>query len=77
MIRPIRVSAFAAAAGLLIPTALRAQQPPFTLEQVMSAPFPDELVAAPAAGAVAWVSNARGARLGRPNARLPSTGAPA
>ena len=62
MIRPIRVSAFAAAAGLLIPTALRVQQPPFTLEQVMSAPFPDELVAAPAAGAVAWVSNARGAR---------------
>jgi len=62
MIRPIRVSAFAAAAGLLIPTALRAQQPPFTLEQVMSAPFPDELVAAPAGGAVAWISNARGAR---------------
>jgi len=28
----------------------------------MSAPFPDELVAAPAAGAVAWVFNARGAR---------------
>jgi dipeptidyl aminopeptidase/acylaminoacyl peptidase len=43
------------------PTAARAQQP-FTLEQVMSAPFPDELVAAPAGGAVAWVFNDRGAR---------------
>src|SRR5437762_6114002 len=39
----------------------RAQQP-FTLEQVMSAPFPSELVAAPAGGKVAWVFNDRGAR---------------
>jgi dipeptidyl aminopeptidase/acylaminoacyl peptidase len=39
-----------------------AQQQPFTLEQVMSAPFPDELVAAPAGGVVAWVFNARGTR---------------
>jgi dipeptidyl aminopeptidase/acylaminoacyl peptidase len=39
----------------------RAQQP-FTLEQVMSAPFPEELVAAPTGGAVAWVFNDRGAR---------------
>ena len=35
---------------------------PFTLEQVMSAPFPSELVAAPAAGRVAWLQNARGVR---------------
>ncbi|PYO78308.1 MAG: S9 family peptidase, partial [Gemmatimonadetes bacterium] len=47
--------------GLLLPVALPAQQP-FTIEQVMSAPFPDELTAAPAGGAVAWVSNARGVR---------------
>ena len=45
----------------LVPMALPAQQP-FTIEQVMSAPFPDELTAAPAGGAVAWVSNARGVR---------------
>src|SRR6266705_2146411 len=41
---------------------LALQQPAFTLDQVMSAPFPDELVAAPAGGAVAWIFNARGAR---------------
>jgi dipeptidyl aminopeptidase/acylaminoacyl peptidase len=35
---------------------------PFTLEQVLSAPFPSDLVAAPAGGAVAWVANIGGAR---------------
>ncbi|HEY2944077.1 MAG TPA: prolyl oligopeptidase family serine peptidase, partial [Vicinamibacteria bacterium] len=34
----------------------------FTLEQVMSAPFPSELTAAPTGGAVAWVFDTRGAR---------------
>src|SRR5580658_98235 len=34
----------------------------FSLEQVMSAPFPSELTAAPQGGAVAWVLNQRGAR---------------
>ncbi|MEP6994335.1 MAG: prolyl oligopeptidase family serine peptidase [Acidobacteriota bacterium] len=33
-----------------------------TLERILSAPFPSELVAAPVGGAVAWVFNARGAR---------------
>src|SRR2546426_6174409 len=47
---------------LLVPAALPAQQSTFTVEQVMSAPFPDELTAAPAGGAVAWVFNTRGAR---------------
>ena len=42
--------------------AVEAQQEPFTLEQVMSAPFPSELVAAPAGGKVAWVFDARGVR---------------
>src|SRR5438128_133697 len=46
----------------LAPAALPAQQPAFTLEQVLSAPFPEELVAAPTGGAVAWVFNERGAR---------------
>jgi len=35
---------------------------PFTLEQVLSAPFPTELTAAPAGGGVAWVFDARGVR---------------
>jgi dipeptidyl aminopeptidase/acylaminoacyl peptidase len=39
-----------------------AQQKPFTLEQVMSAPFPTGLVAAPAGGKIAWVFDTRGAR---------------
>lgn len=34
----------------------------FTLEQVMSAPFPSNLVAAPAGGSVAWVQIAKGVR---------------
>jgi dipeptidyl aminopeptidase/acylaminoacyl peptidase len=39
-----------------------AQKEPFTIEQVMSAPFPSELVATPAGGMVAWVFDARGVR---------------
>src|SRR2546425_8289251 len=46
----------------VIPRAASTAQQPFTLEQALSAPFPDELTAAPAGGAVAWVFNARGAR---------------
>jgi dipeptidyl aminopeptidase/acylaminoacyl peptidase len=34
----------------------------FTLEQIMSAPFPSDLTASPKGGAVAWVLNERGAR---------------
>jgi dipeptidyl aminopeptidase/acylaminoacyl peptidase len=39
-----------------------AQREPFSLEQVMSAPFPSDLVAAPAGGKVAWIFDARGVR---------------
>ena len=35
---------------------------PFTIEQVMSAPFPSDLVAAPVGGKIAWVFYASGAR---------------
>jgi dipeptidyl aminopeptidase/acylaminoacyl peptidase len=35
---------------------------PFTIEQVLSAPFPSGLIAAPAKGRVAWVFNAQGRR---------------
>ena len=34
----------------------------FTLEQVLSAPFPSDLVAAPSGGKLAWLLNERGAR---------------
>ena len=46
---------------LFIAPAVLAQKAP-TLEQILSAPFPTELTAAPAKGRVAWVFNARGAR---------------
>ena len=39
-----------------------AAEKPFTLEQVMSSPFPESLVAAPAGGKVAWQMDAQGAR---------------
>jgi dipeptidyl aminopeptidase/acylaminoacyl peptidase len=39
-----------------------AQQNPFTLEQVLSSPFPEGLTAARSGGKVAWVFNAGGAR---------------
>jgi dipeptidyl aminopeptidase/acylaminoacyl peptidase len=39
-----------------------AQSRPFTVEQVLGAPFPTELTAAPAKGRLAWVFNARGSR---------------
>jgi dipeptidyl aminopeptidase/acylaminoacyl peptidase len=42
--------------------AIPASSTNFTLEQVMSSPFPSELVAASHAGRVAWVFNARGVR---------------
>ena len=51
-----------AVATLLAAGCASAEQKPFTLEQVMSAPFPTELVAAPAQGKLAWVFDARGAR---------------
>jgi dipeptidyl aminopeptidase/acylaminoacyl peptidase len=63
------MSSFSRAAGfaaLLISTPFAAAAPapkePFTLEQVLSAPFPTDLTAAPSGGAVAWVFNDRGVR---------------
>src|SRR5256885_12246861 len=44
------------------PAPAAAQQRSFTIEQALSAPFPDELVAAPAGRALAWVFNAPGVR---------------
>lgn len=47
---------------LLLPISAATAQERFTLEQIMSSPFPTGLVAAPVGGKVAWVFNARGAR---------------
>ena len=47
---------------LLLTAATLLAEKPFTLEQVLSNPFPESLVAAPAGGSVAWQMNARGAR---------------
>ena len=48
------------AAGAAAPAG--AERGAFTLEQVLSAPFPSDLTAAPTGGAVAWVFDARGTR---------------
>jgi dipeptidyl aminopeptidase/acylaminoacyl peptidase len=51
---------FVAALATVLAAPGSAQQ--ITLEQIMSAPFASDLVAAPRGGAVAWVVNARGVR---------------
>ncbi len=56
-------SGFAAAAlALLCGLPLAAQQPAVTLESLLSAPFPEELLASPAGARLAWIDNAKGAR---------------
>jgi len=50
------------AVGLLAVAGAAAQSGPFTLEQVMSSPFPTDLTAAPKGGGVAWVFDVGGAR---------------
>ncbi len=64
MLPAFRVAALSLGALLLcpLPTHLGAQQPSFSLEQVLGAPFIEGLSAAPAGGAVAWISIARGTR---------------
>ncbi len=51
--------ALAAVTLLLTPVAAHGA---FTLEQILSAPFPSDLTAAPAGGTVAWVLNQQGVR---------------
>ncbi len=50
------------ALSLLVPLATRAQQGGIPIEQLMSAPYPGGLSAAPSGGLVAWVLNDRGVR---------------
>ena len=47
---------------LLLATAVAAHAASFTLEQVLSSPFPSELVAAQHSSRIAWVFDAKGAR---------------
>src|SRR5437867_4078820 len=62
MTGPVRLSVCAALIGLALPVGHARQQSPFTLEQVLAAPFPEQLVPAPSGGGVAWVFNDRGTR---------------
>ena len=56
----MRISCFLAVAAAC--TAAACAQSSFTLEQVLSAPFPSAPVVAPTSGKIAWVYNARGVR---------------
>ncbi len=48
---------------VLLTSAAAAQAPsPFTVDQVLSAPFPTNLVASPAGSTIAWIFNERGVR---------------
>ncbi len=47
---------------LLVPFAGAASKSAFTLEQILSAPFPTDLTVSPSGGKIAWVANARGVR---------------
>ena len=61
----IKISAATLALLVLSSAAARAQgsaEAGFTLPQVLSAPFPSELQAAPALGRVSWISDAEGRR---------------
>src|SRR3954453_23557608 len=49
------------AVAVIVLSACASAQAPFTIEQVLSAPFPSDLVAS-STGKLAWVSNARGVR---------------
>lgn len=68
MLRPLHriaqscVAASAVTLLLLSPRADAQAPPPFTLEGILSYPFPDALVAAPAGNVVAWTFNERGHR---------------
>jgi dipeptidyl aminopeptidase/acylaminoacyl peptidase len=47
---------------VVLPAVAAAATPAFSIEQVLSAPFPDNLIASPRADKVAWVQNAAGSR---------------
>ena len=55
-------TAAVAVLALLSGPPLAAQQPAVTLERLLSAPFPEELLASPAGAKLAWIDNAQGVR---------------
>ena len=57
----MRLVTFTQVAGLVFALPLLAA-PPFTIEQVLSAPFPSEMAASPGGNALAWVQDAAGVR---------------
>src|SRR3954467_14714010 len=60
---PVRPRFFAAVfACLLSVLPLAAQSPKVTLEGLLSAPFPEELLASPSGAKLAWITDAKGAR---------------
>jgi dipeptidyl aminopeptidase/acylaminoacyl peptidase len=67
-VRDLRLGKLVTAAPLLcfcilmMSPCLLAQGRPFTLDQVLGAPFPSDLVAAPSGGRIAWVFDGRGSR---------------
>jgi dipeptidyl aminopeptidase/acylaminoacyl peptidase len=54
--------AFFVVLALLLPPEPPAQKSRFSIEDVLSSPFPSNLVASPAKGRVAWIENDRGVR---------------
>jgi dipeptidyl aminopeptidase/acylaminoacyl peptidase len=67
MRRSLKIHLLAAPAALALVLGVgladaQARTPEFTLEQVMSAPFASDMVAAPTGGRVAWVYDANGTR---------------
>lgn len=48
--------------AILLGTAAVARATPFTIEQVLGAPYPTSLIAAPTGTAAAWVFTTRGVR---------------
>jgi dipeptidyl aminopeptidase/acylaminoacyl peptidase len=60
--RSARLRLAAALAVLLSGLPVAAQAPKVTLEGLLSAPFPEELLASPAGAKLAWIADAQGAR---------------
>lgn len=60
----LRAAGFLLVGGISIvpPSLAAAQDRSFTLEQVLSAPFPSQLVAAPTKGRIAWIFDSQGSR---------------
>lgn len=59
---PLCVAAVAATIAALPPIGPLAAQPPFTLEQIRSYPYPNELTAAATGARIAWAFNEQGRR---------------